>query len=529
MRFNSAVFSAISANEYSVLTVSAEYAALRSWDTDHLALGELEMERIAQIKREYGSYQRLEKTSCIKEYGKQYLSTRRDVILVAKINSTDGNDILGYRYSTPEWDPFIPKDPFNWICDSEKPYCNINSVLRSSEWVVHDDVAVDYCLSQSVPEHCQFYFNSAIMVAVILSNLIKLICMCIAAAKHGESTLVTLGDAIASFLELPDTTTRGMCLATKKDFYKTGQGFAAPRVWRERKYFWFQALSWRSWILFCLMYVLRPNNFLGLTLFSACGSLLTCGLLLMHALSGLKANGAPTDLDSLWEMGLGTINMFSLVFPEGDYAQSPYTVKSLLGAAVLVNIPQLILSLNYFFINSHLTSMLAAYEWRRFATEWKGLRVTRPIGAQKSTYFLQLPYRYAIPLLTMSALLHWLVSQAFFLAKIVALKDGQENVENSTTMFGFSPIAMLFALVAGSVVFFGVLGLALRRYKSCMPLASSCSAAISAACHPRPSEGRGIATRQLRWGVLSLNQDGSEHCGFGSSDVQPLITGRLYA
>jgi hypothetical protein len=249
----------------------------------------------------------------------------------------------------------------------------------------------------------------------------------------------------------------------------------------------------------------------------------------MHSLNELKARGAPADFDSLWKMGLGNINMFSLVFPEGDYGRSPYTVKSLLGAAVLVNVPQLILSLNYFLINSHLTSMLAAYEWRRFANEWKGLRVTSPVGAQKSTYFLQLPYRYAIPLLTMSALLHWLVSQAFFLAKVVALKDSKENVENSTTMFGYSPIAMLFALLAGSVLFFGVLGLALRRYKTCMPLVSSCSGAISAACHPRPNEGRGIATRQLRWGVLSLNQNGSEHCGFGSSDVQPLISGRFYA
>jgi hypothetical protein len=265
MRFNSAVFSAISANEYSILTVSADYAELPTWAIDGANLGGLEMQRIAQIKREYGSYQRLEKTTCIKEYGKQFLSTRGDVILVSKGNSTDANDILGYRYSTPKWDPFTPRDPFNWICDLEEPYCNINSVLLSPEWVVHGDVAVDYCLSQSVPEHCEFYFNSAIMIAVILSNLIKLICMCIAAAKYGESTLVTLGDAIASFLESPDPTKRGMCLATKKDFYKTGDGFAAPRVWRERKYFWFQALSWRSWILFCLMYVLRPNSFLVLT------------------------------------------------------------------------------------------------------------------------------------------------------------------------------------------------------------------------------------------------------------------------
>ena len=46
------------------------------------------------------------------------------------------------------------------------------------------------------------------------------------------------------------------------------------------------------------------------------------------------------------------------------------------------------------------------------------LRVTEPCGLQRSTYYLQLPYLYAIPLLIVSTLLHRLVSQSIFIAHI---------------------------------------------------------------------------------------------------------------
>lgn len=48
------------------------------------------------------------------------------------------------------------------------------------------------------------------------------------------------------------------------------------------------------------------------------------------------------------------------------------------------------------------------------ATTRKGLRVTAPRGEQRSSYFLQLPYRWAVPLMIVSGALHWLMSQTIF-------------------------------------------------------------------------------------------------------------------
>lgn len=50
-------------------------------------------------------------------------------------------------------------------------------------------------------------------------------------------------------------------------------------------------------------------------------------------------------------------------------------------------------------------------------------------GQQRSTYRLQLPYVYGVPLVIISSGLHWLVSQSLFLARVTMfdsldVKDG---------------------------------------------------------------------------------------------------------
>lgn len=57
-------------------------------------------------------------------------------------------------------------------------------------------------------------------------------------------------------------------------------------------------------------------------------------------------------------------------------------------------------------------------EWAQFASTRRTLRVSKPQGQQRSTYWLQLPYRYSVPLMGAMVLLHWLMSRGLFLASI---------------------------------------------------------------------------------------------------------------
>jgi hypothetical protein len=249
----------VSANQYAILTVAADHASQENWTHNVTDTTETDNLVVQQIRLQYESYQRLEKEVCIQEYATQYLASRGNVILVSTINSTAGNVLLGYRYSTPKWNPFHPQESFNWICNEtpdwgKKPHCDVKS-LDSSNWEIPAGVPLDYCLSKKVPEHCRVYFNSAIMIVVISSNLVKLLCMVMITKRYTTGTLVTVGDAIASFLESRDRWTEHMSLATKDDFENGNPGM--PRTWEPRRRFWYQLVSWQRWLLSTSMYVLR--------------------------------------------------------------------------------------------------------------------------------------------------------------------------------------------------------------------------------------------------------------------------------
>jgi hypothetical protein len=78
--------------------------------------------------------------------------------------------------------------------------------------------------------------------------------------------------------------------------------------------------------------------------------------------------------------------------------------------------PQLMLSIGYMALNGLITRMATEYEWSMFSVNFRALRVTDPIGQQKSTYRLQLPYRWSIPVITLSAILHWVYSNSIYVS-----------------------------------------------------------------------------------------------------------------
>ena len=194
-----------------------------------------------------------------------------------------------------------------------------------------------------------------------------------------------------------------------------------------------------------------------------------------------------------------------------------YDGKNVILLILLANSPQLIYSILYFLCNGLLTNMHIAAEFNDFATNRKPLRVSWPKGQQRSTYYLSLPYRYGFPLIAVSIIMHWLLSQSLFVVKIRAL-DGQENeLEESTTACSWSSKAILWSILIGSLSTAVLIGLGFRRLSSDMPLASSCSAALSASCHPPPEEEE-VSLKPVKWGeiinrsrISSRIEDGSEH------------------
>ncbi|KAJ2901551.1 uncharacterized protein MKZ38_001684 [Zalerion maritima] len=75
---------------------------------------------------------------------------------------------------------------------------------------------------------------------------------------------------------------------------------------------------------------------------------------------------------------------------------------------------QVVLSIGYTAYNGLFTRMNSEVEWSRYGAECRPLRVTEPTsdnGKSKTAFRLQLPYRWAVPILSLSVVLHFTVSR----------------------------------------------------------------------------------------------------------------------
>lgn len=142
-----------------------------------------------------------------------------------------------------------------------------------------------------------------------------------------------------------------------------------------------------------------------------------------------------------------------------------------------------------------------------------------------------MPYRRAVPLVLYSCLLHWLLSQSFFLTRLeVRERDGKLLEDNSTCASGYSVASLLIttlALIGGSAVMAFVV---FRYSKEVIPFGANCSLVLSAACHPPPGE-KDPHLKVLRWGVVPsrLGAGSIGHCSLTSKAATTPEEGTVYA
>lgn len=170
--------------------------------------------------------------------------------------------------------------------------------------------------------------------------------------------------------------------------------------------------------------------------------ILIAAVLLAISFPSLARRHISTTLSSLWSMGFGQLQPYTYIIiglPRTDPA-------GLISNVLIANLPQLILSILYIFYNAMLSTFLVQHEFSLLYARRKPLRVSEPIGIQRSSYFISLPLRYGIPLYLTSGLMHWLISQSLFLARITAINpDGTDDVQNSFSTCGYSPIAIFIS------------------------------------------------------------------------------------
>ena len=297
--YNSAIFSTLSAREYDILTISPNLAvgkffnatavpqdALDPGPYDHSYSDEWAfpphprsrlIEYGLSLMRDFNNtsvWQRMDNRDCIQKYGRQFISTRSDFLAVSHA--------LNDSFSIKFIDTAYPKTDngggpsYNWMCDLypdakygiNSEQCRLEVLLpKATTWAIrsnriNEDIPnygvqwqpdlVDYCLSRQVKEECRLQFSLILLIVVIMSNFVKAACMMVIVYRHDGTPLITLGDAIASFLDDPDSTTQGNCVASGYSFKQRKwtqhhKWTRQPRPWATKKAYWFSSSSWKRW------------------------------------------------------------------------------------------------------------------------------------------------------------------------------------------------------------------------------------------------------------------------------------------
>lgn len=119
-------------------------------------------------------------------------------------------------------------------------------------------------------------------------------------------------------------------------------------------------------------------------------------------------------------------------------------------AVLFANMFQVVVSALYLLYNNLPTVMLVASEWNDFISDRKTLRLSAPQGIQRSRYFLSLPCRYSVGLMTCSGLLHWLISQSVFVVQTIAYApDFRCDQKMDASSIGYSSIGIIPVMITG--------------------------------------------------------------------------------
>jgi len=352
---------------------------------------------------------------------------------------------------------------------------------------------------------CALLLNGPLLGAVGVLNLLFVLALIVALAwPSSENPLVTVGDAIVSFLMEPDHTTEGACLITKADVCSGNWACGEARYWFTESHRWVQALSKMRWLGWFITWLLP---------------------------SGMAAA----------MLGMAVVDGGQNAFSSFTQPTSTYPLPSgipRVGQTVIVALPHLLLVILYFSTNALMSVFYLSHEFSQFAVPGAHAQVRissgQPTGAQTTSLYLTLPRPLSWLLFILFVAMGFMLSQSFHLVSI-----------DDTPFLCTNPLPLVILLGLLAITAFVVAGLSLRHAdvpgagedgrRAGNPLAlkgGSCSAVISARCHRSAQEGADMASLPLTWGVV---HDGSGvkgkvgHAAFSSQHVEPLRVGKAYA
>ncbi|KAF4428369.1 Acyl- sterol acyltransferase [Fusarium acutatum] len=364
---------------------TSEYLTNAPWwtppsDEDQAAMS---IESLYSLQSQATGFTRLDTRSCIKSFINPLEATRSVIVVSSNMTTMKNNGsslIDGYVSGWEEWWAWSS----GWICSAyqintyDLRYCTWDwAESFADNWTImaHGPVRVDYCLVSdgvSNKERCGLHYSKHILAIVCVCIFLDTLAIAwtwihsrrgsrTRDSKKSKRTMVTIGDAIHSFLETPLDGQRSLQLNSDE----IGGIKVCRKEWlTERRIKWFRAVSTRTCVVSFSLFAI------GMAL---------CIYPVVSSYTFLLGRGF--DSKSLWGQGFG-VNPAMTSNDMGPLTQNLTRTKTraMLSNIIVANLPQALFSLLYLFYNNILTRQLVADEWVRFLQpgEKKVLRVSSP-------------------------------------------------------------------------------------------------------------------------------------------------------
>ncbi|SMY25545.1 unnamed protein product [Zymoseptoria tritici ST99CH_1A5] len=445
--YNSVIFTTFSARSYQAAYVSSNFSTTTDrWNATIPGRTQRQLGTLVDLQHNFDQLRNLTVRECVSAYTGSTNAANWGNLLIIASNVGNLPPVLAMKGFESTDGPGWARDircgmGQNLTVQKNTTGCVILNDGKDKIMGIGSFAHIDYCLAESLEAKCTVRISMVVLAIVTLCNLLKVIVMLITVTS-GFAPLANVGDAISSFLDEPDITMEAQGPLTIFD--------VRNREWQDRVA--------ADFALDVIHFAFR--NLVG-------RGLLVCGIAAWGGGVQAKSLGNPTDAYTADTLIRTTLD------------------ASIFSNILLVNTPQVLISFVYLFYNNAVTGMLLAREYGNYASTRKPFRTTRPVGQQRTTYWLQMPHRYVLPLTAGMALLHRLVSRSIFLVQIEtydASGSSEDTLVDTINACDYSVIFAIPALVLGFALIVSLGCLSYRKVDPGMPVAGPCSLAISAAC-----------------------------------------------
>ena len=269
-RYNSVIFSTLSANNYLAFTAAPTFLddaytgalPFQPWNSSILSVfsfGDLVKELHADATS--NGLIGLTTDQCQQAVETSFMTSYSEIVMIADWQSDESNasviQTLVYNTEANNFFSFCANLIVNTsTAGATLESQNIWTTVMNGSLCAFDGAgfikSIEFCLARPAQQLCTIELLPQVLYAVLVCNAVKVMCFA-AMLMLGFQPLVTLGDAVASFLERPDQFTRGLGpvssthRATSKglDIYKSQK---SPRPWARTRLQWFKGASSARWI-----------------------------------------------------------------------------------------------------------------------------------------------------------------------------------------------------------------------------------------------------------------------------------------